>query len=146
MSGEHNAKVTFDKTDLSSRGVMGFLIGLAITVVLIHLVLWGAYKYMSRSEIRPAPTENPIRTSNQQMQRAGGDPQVQFPAPRLQADPVADMNRFRVREDEHLSTYGPAGEGRARIPIEQAMEIVAHTGLPTRPAQLAKASGTGIKP
>ena len=144
MSGEHNKKVLFDKTDLSSRGVMGFLVALGISLVLIHVILWGVYKYMSRTEVQAAPTENPIRTSDQQMRRAGGDPQVLFPAPRLQPDPVADMNRFRVREDELLSTYGPAGEGRARIPIAQAMEIVAQTGLPTRPA--AKAGGTGTKP
>lgn len=144
-SHERNPEVTFESRDLSSRGVLGFLVGLAIAAVLIHLILWGIYKYVARQSISPVATQNPIRTSNSEMRQVGGDPQVVFPAPRLQADPVADMNKLRAHEDEILNSYGWADQasGKVRIPIDKAIGVVAETGLPTRPAQAPPA---GAKP
>ncbi len=133
-----NPKVTFESRDLSSRAVLSFLIVLGIAVVLVHLALWGIYKYMAGSDLLYKPA-NPIITSNRAMRRAGGDPQVMFPAPRLQPNPVADMNKLRVYEEEELNSYGwvDQAKGKVHIPIEQAMAIVARTGLPTRTPALA---------
>jgi len=137
-SQERNPQVKFESRDLSSRGVLGFLVALAIAAVLVHVILWGIYKYVVRQAMPPAATQNPIRTSNSEMRQARGDPQVAFPAPRLQADPIADMNQFRAHEEELLNSYGwvDQANGRVRIPIDEAIGIVAKTGLPTRsPAQ-----------
>ena len=133
-SDERNPKVTFESRDLSSRGVVGFLIALALAGVLVHVILWGLYKYVVRSNMPPAAVQNPIRTSNSEMRQAGGDPQIIFPAPRLQPEPVADMNKFRAHEDKVLSTYGwtDQANGKVHIPIDQAIQRVAETGLPTR--------------
>jgi hypothetical protein len=56
------------------------------------------------------------------------------PEPRLQETPALDLERFRAKEDETLSTYGWVDRqaGVVRIPIERAMEIVAREGLPKR--------------
>jgi hypothetical protein len=56
------------------------------------------------------------------------------PEPRLQETPAIDLVRFRAREDERLSTYGWVDRqgGVVRIPIDRAMQIVAHEGLPSR--------------
>ena len=61
----------------------------------------------------------------------------QFPAPRLQTDDgnqdVADLH---AREDLLLENYSWAdhAQGKVRIPIEHAMELLAERGLPQAPA------------
>jgi hypothetical protein len=55
-------------------------------------------------------------------------------APLLQPSPSVDMQAQRARERRLLATYGwvdPA-EGRVRVPIERAMELVLEEGLPAR--------------
>ncbi|MFB3813200.1 MAG: hypothetical protein ACE14L_03740 [Terriglobales bacterium] len=130
-----NPDVTYDATDMSARGVFGFLFVLAIAVGLVIVLLWGLYKYAMKGEVELRPSISPpIVTGERKMQRVGGDPAVTFPAPRLQPDPVADMNKFREREEEILNSYGwvDQARGTVHIPIEQAIQIVAKTGLPAR--------------
>ena len=60
-----------------------------------------------------------------------------FPTPRLQTDDgnqdVADLH---AREDLLLDNYSwiDQSEGKVRIPIERAMELIAQRGLPVAPA------------
>ena len=56
------------------------------------------------------------------------------PEPRLQAVPAQDLEAFRARELERLSTYGWVDRqaGVVHLPIERAMELVAKDGLPVR--------------
>lgn len=128
-----NPEVNYDRTDMSVRAIVGFLIFLAIAGVIMHLVLWGLYKNFAKGYMAPAPTANPIASSTKQLPQ--GDPVRSFPAPRLQPDPVADLNKFRVSEEEVLHSYAwiDQNAGLARIPIEQAMKAIAQQGLPTRP-------------
>jgi hypothetical protein len=67
------------------------------------------------------------------------DPTRRFPKPTLQSDDVVDLAKMRSDEDEILSTYGWVDQknGVARIPIDEAMKMVAQQGLPARPQQLA---------
>ena len=135
---------------MSAKAIVGFLIALAISGVFMHLVLWSVYKYYAGSEKAPTPTAGPIMSSTRQLPQ--GDPERTFPAPRLQSDDVADMNKFREYEDQVLNTYGwiDQNAGVAHIPIDQAMQTLAEQGLPTRPqspdsaaTQQAQAPATG---
>ncbi|MFN0007842.1 MAG: hypothetical protein ACKVXR_08030 [Planctomycetota bacterium] len=56
------------------------------------------------------------------------------PEPRLQANPAIDLDAFRARESDRLSTYGWVDRqaGVVHVPIERAMELVAKDGLPVR--------------
>jgi hypothetical protein len=142
LSGpEHvqNPEVSFEPRDLSARGVIGFLIALAILGVILQVGLWGYYKYLAAGYLESRPVTNPIGTSKKQLEMVGGDPAVMFPSPRLQPDPVADLNKFRVREEEELNSYGWTDQaaGKVHIPIERAIDIVAETGLPVRPGTQA---------
>jgi hypothetical protein len=135
----------YERRDLSPRAIFGFLVALGIGALLMHVALWSMYKYVTGANLfRPAG--NPIMTSNREL-RPMGDPAVTFPAPRLQPDPVADENKFRAYEDEVLNTYGWVNRqtGVVHIPIEQAIDIVAERGLPTRaaPAETSSASDVG---
>ena len=55
------------------------------------------------------------------------------PAPRLQASPTRDMQEMRRTENTRLQSYGWIDQtaGIARIPIDQAMELLATRGLPS---------------
>jgi hypothetical protein len=52
--------------------------------------------------------------------------------PLLQADPVADLLAFRAEEEKALSSYAwvDEGQGKVRIPVEEAMRILAERGMP----------------
>jgi hypothetical protein len=60
-----------------------------------------------------------------------------FPTPRLQTDDgnqeIADLH---AKEDLLLEHYSWANQsqGKVRIPIERAMELIAQSGLPVAPA------------
>ena len=60
-----------------------------------------------------------------------------FPTPRLQTDDgnqeIADLH---AKEDLLLENYSWAdqSQGKVRIPIERAMELIAQSGLPVAPA------------
>lgn len=59
------------------------------------------------------------------------------PEPRLQTEPVLDLQKLRARDAERLSTYAwvDRDAGVVRLPIERAIEILAARGLPAREAK-----------
>lgn len=58
------------------------------------------------------------------------------PAPRLEIAPRAVLETLRRDEDRLLHSYGwvDRAQGRVRIPIEHALELIDRRGLPVRPA------------
>jgi hypothetical protein len=69
-----------------------------------------------------------------------------FPTPRLQTDDgnedVAELHR---RENLLLENYSrvDGSQGKVRIPIERAMELIAQRGLPVAPSPAQQALMTG---
>jgi hypothetical protein len=140
-----NPLVDFDRTDLSPRGILLFLIGLLICGAFIELVLWGMFRFMARSDVLfPQPQSNPMAVS-----RSAPPPTVSrsifqnapsvdlgvFPEPRLQVNDAGDMSRFLASENELLNPPQPFKDsnGAIHIPVSQAMKIIAERGLPVRP-------------
>lgn len=153
VSGEHirHPDVQYERRDLSARAVITFFISLAIAGVFVQVLVWAYFKYLGRSQFAGTPTTNPIMTSNRQLQEVGGDPALRFPAPRLQPDPPADLSKFRQREDQILNSYGWVDQnaGIVHIPIEQAIDVLAKSGLPMRPpgpGQRVPAAQSDAKP
>jgi hypothetical protein len=76
------------------------------------------------------------------------DPEAMtVPLPNLQAHPTLELTAFRAREDSVLHSYGWVDKeaGVVRIPIAEAMRILAERGLPrvVAPAESPKpAPGT----
>jgi hypothetical protein len=54
------------------------------------------------------------------------------PEPRLQVNAPADLRALRAREDAQLNSYGWVDRKAetVRIPIAQAMQLLAQRGLP----------------
>jgi hypothetical protein len=75
--------------------------------------------------------------NNPDMQKKVAELTQTFPTPRVQTDDgnqdVADLHR---RENLLLDNYSrvDGSDGRVRIPIERAMELIAQRGLPVAPA------------
>jgi hypothetical protein len=127
-----NPEVSYDRTDMSAKAIVGFFIFLAIAGIFMHLILWGLYKRFAGAYKADTQLANPIYSSTRQLP---GDPVRSFPAPRLQPDDVADMNKFRADEEIILNTYDwvDQQQGTVRVPIEQAIKALAQQGLPVRP-------------
>jgi hypothetical protein len=142
-----NPGVLYDPTDLSARAVIVFLLFLALGGIIITSSMWGLYKYLAGDRYSPHPTTRPVGTSSQQLAEVGGDPALNFPPPRLQPDPVADLNKFRMREEETLNSYGwvDRANGKVHIPIERAIDVVAQVGLPVRPNSPTASQSPGAR-
>jgi len=125
----------YDRSDLGASGIVSFLIGLAITVVFIHLIIWGFVKAYTHFE--PHAMARTSAILEPQPAPPQGDPVTRFPAPQLQPDPVADMNKYREAVEQELNSSGwvNQNDGVAHIPVERAIDLVAQRGLPVRPAQ-----------
>jgi hypothetical protein len=136
VSYTHNPGGAHEHRDINVRGIFGFLLTLAVAAILIQVVLFAMFKYLKGSYVEPQMS--PLVSKSGPTQ---AEPSHQFPQPRLQADPVRDLNKLRMTEDKIL--HGPPvwldqNGGIVRIPIEQAMQLTLEHGLPTQPAAAAK--------
>jgi hypothetical protein len=140
-----HSEVRYDLSDLSARGIYIFLVGLAVGTGIIVLLIWGLTGYFSRRETQAVKPRTEVAVPARVM---SGDPAQRFPAPRLQPDPVSDLNRFRAQEEERLDSYGWVDEkaGVVHIPIERAIELLAEHGLPVRPAPESAAKAETRRP
>src|SRR5690349_20533297 len=156
MKHVQHPDASYGRSDLGARGIISFLIGLAITVVFIHLIVWGFVRAYTHFEPKAVARTSAI--IEPLMVPPKGDPALRFPAPQLQPDPVADLNKYREAVEQQLNPAGWVDQkaGIAHIPVERAIELVAQRGLPVRPQQpqtqqaqsgtgASAASGTGAK-
>jgi len=132
----HGNDSGFERQDLGSRPVFGFLISLAIMGVLIYYVIWGIFYFLdsfNRRYQQPAHTPlvqvepNPREVPSTRIRR--------FPEPRLEENERTELAGFRYGEEEKLNSYGWVDQkaGIAHIPISQAIELVSERGLATQP-------------
>ena len=102
-----------------------FAAGLFVVAVIVHLLVWVLFGYLSGRETRLGAREHPLALTRE----------TQLPPePRLQINPREDLRDLRAHEDEVLTSYGwvDKNTGVVRIPIEEAMKIVVQKGLPAR--------------
>lgn len=137
INGEpHNPSVTYDRSDLSARGILIFFLVLAIFGVLVQLAVVGMYAGLTKITEKHDPEGSPLaakevtprsgiltNTANVDVQR--------FPEPRLQFDDTRDMTNFLQKEATALTAPQQDTQGIARMPIDQAMKAV----LPKLPAR-----------
>ena len=131
-----NPEVFYERRDLSARGVLGFLVGLGITGLLIHIVLWGMYSYLDNFHQRHQPEPNPlvlVHNEGRGSNVSAADAE-KFPTPRLETSEHADLEAEHKREQSLLYNEGVDPKtGVVHISIDRAMSLLAQRGLPTRP-------------
>lgn len=135
-SAGHNKEAGFEREDLGPKPILVFLVLLTLGCVLVAIALRGLYSYLDGYENRRQPVQNPLAAPTRADTRVVEPGDVaKFPAPRLETNEPAEINDFRIQEEQKLHSYSWIDEqvGVVRIPINRAMELVAQRGLPTRP-------------
>jgi len=142
----------YEVTDVNVNGIVVFLASLAAFVGVFFVVCFGMGKVINTTiiesdgpsnqwnKIGPQPRESKRDdlTSNAVMEQQKLREMVQrFPTPRLQTDDgnqeIADLH---AKEDLLLNNYSWAdqSQGKVRIPIDKAIELLAQRGLPVAAA------------
>ena len=155
MLGSHgpkdiDASAGYEQSDVKVTGIIVFLTSLAIFVAVCGVVTYGIGKLINAELNREdGPNTKWTTDADAQIRKLGNfptNPELQnkiaemtqkFPTPRVQTDDgnldVADLHE---REDLLLDNYSWAdrSQGKVRIPIERAMQLIAQKGLPVAPA------------
>ena len=143
VSHIRNVEVTHEKSDVSVRGVMMFVIVLTIAGIAIHFGVALLFKYFTAQEAKePGPGPMALKTQQERLP----------PEPRLQAAkgfqiklengqtigleralPQAEYRLLRQQWEENLKTGLKDSSGKVvGMPIDAAIEKVASEGLPSR--------------
>jgi hypothetical protein len=143
-----NPAVDYDRTDLSPRGILVFLVGLLVAGIFIELVIWGMFRFLSHSPFFAKGNQSPMvnaqklpppKVEGVDFENTTGTNPSNFPEPRLQTDDVVDMKNLLKSEHKILYPAQPFLDknGTVHLPITEAMKLIEERGLPVRPAESA---------
>jgi hypothetical protein len=142
----------YEVTDVSVRGILVFLAGLFISVGVFFVFCFGLGILINNGLKKADGAPNKWNTNsaasagklkNMESNPAAVQQQLQqltqtFPTPRLQGDDGnQDLADLHAREELLLDHYSwvDRSQGKVRIPIERAMELIAQRGLPVAAKQ-----------
>jgi hypothetical protein len=148
----------YEASDVSATGIAVFLTSLMAFLVVFFVICWGMGRVINNQLVKrdgPPNKWNRLETgastlpknmaSNPAMEQQELQQLTQkFPTPRLETDDGnQDLADLHVRESLMLDHYSwvDRSQGKVRIPIERAMELVVQRGLPVAPG-----SGPGHLP
>lgn len=123
-----NPEVSFERKDVNVFQITAFGIGLLIACIVVVFAMWAMFDFLySRESAKNADNPNAAMM---------GQRQALPPEPRLQAEPKVELKDLRSDEDAILNSYAwiDPNKGIVRIPIGQALDIVAQKGLPSKPS------------
>jgi len=123
MSEHGQSPIDYERKDVDTEGVLHVGAVVIVVTILSSVLVLFLFNFMV-DRARKADPPNPPLARHEQ----GRKP----PEPRLQEMPFKDISELRADERQLLEASGWVDEasGIARIPIAQAMKIVAETGLP----------------
>lgn len=148
--------VEFEHEDLSTRGVFGFFVGLAITGVIIYFIVSAMYTFLDKYEQSQMTASSPLmkaedsamvgarRVTQDYVEKKFSD----NGAPLLEVDERGQLHKYVLDQEKHLNSYGWVDEkaGVAHIPIARAMELMSQRGLPVyQPGSASQASTASQK-
>lgn len=140
MMNHGHPDTEFEREDLSTRGVFAFMIGLAVTGIVIYFIIVGMYSFLDKYERSQMATASPLMTSKGAISRVvtQEDMDKAFKdngAPMLETNERGQFHDFLLNQEDQLNSYGWVDEkaGVAHIPIERAMDLIAQRGLPVAP-------------
>jgi hypothetical protein len=139
MSGpsNENPDVRYEKKDINPRSTLWFGVWVLVIMVVVAFLMKPLYDVLVAREVATQPKAAYVDDP---------DPKaIEPPAPRLQVTPERDLAALRAQEDAILASYAwiEKDRGIVRIPIEEAMRIVAENGLPTFPPPEETEPGEG---
>ncbi|MEP6714985.1 MAG: hypothetical protein ABJC09_05390 [Terriglobia bacterium] len=129
---EGNPQVSHERRDVNVFQITAFGIGLLISCIVVVFAMWAMFDFLYHREDMKNAQIPPSMMRNR--------PTLP-PEPRLQGipepiQPHVELEQLHADEDAILNNYGwldPA-KGTVRIPIDQAIDMVAQKGLPSKPS------------
>jgi hypothetical protein len=117
-----NEEAFIESDGVSYRGIVVFVVILAVTTFICQGIVVGMFKYMDAKAVESSPSRAALAAPT------GTQP----PLPNLLLDEPANLKHFATTEDEALHTYGweDKNAGVVRIPIHRAKELLLERGLP----------------
>jgi hypothetical protein len=140
----------YEASDVSATGIAVFLASLLAFVAVFFVFCYGMGSVINNQLVKRDGPSNKWNTleygSGQVPKNMASNPAMEqqqlleltrkFPTPRLETDDGnQDLADLHVRESLLLDHYSwiDRGQGKVRIPIERAMELIAQHGLPVIP-------------
>ncbi|HXJ35173.1 MAG TPA: hypothetical protein VMS22_14165 [Candidatus Eisenbacteria bacterium] len=113
----------YEERDVSFRPVVAAAFALLAVIVGTFVLMWVLNRGLVARETEESPPASPLAASYGRQEP---------PAPRLQDNPRRDLAELRARDQKLLDTYGwiDRDEGRVRIPVARAMELMLAEGKP----------------
>lgn len=128
----------YETRDANVRSVFNFLVILGAALVASALLCWGLFRHFSKQQT-DASVSSPF-----------GDTRPLPLGPELQVNPRQDWLKYHDQQEQSLETYEwqNRGAGIVRVPIERAMELLVHKGLPVQNpgSQAAESAPAKISP
>jgi hypothetical protein len=114
----------YEKRDVNTRAITYASVVLFMLVIASLLSMYWVFDYFSKTQ-KLGPTASPFIDVRQLP-----------PEPRLQVQPLEDLNRVRQSQEDMLNSYDwtDRANGNVRVPIDRAMDLIIERGLPTRPS------------
>ena len=121
--------VHHERRDANISGVLVLGLGLFLMIVVVLVAMRWVFAGFLVHAPTTIPSPSPLATER-----------VIPPAPRLEIANGEDLKQLRQSEDAVLNSYGWVDRetGQVRIPIGQAIDVLAQKGLPTRSAEETK--------
>lgn len=147
-----NIDVTHEASDVSVSGILKFVVGLTVFAVVVHVLMWGMFRFLNSQEAGKEPPPGPMAMTEQE--RRPPDPKLQSApgfgvklengqwVPLENREPQAEYRVLREQWDQTLREGGRDQSGKiVGLPIDQAMQKVLEKGLPSRAQTEANQSG-----
>jgi len=150
-----NIDVTHEASDVSVGGILKFVIGLTVFAVVVHILMWGVFRFFNAQEAGKEPQPGPMAMTEQE--RRPPDPKLQAApgfgvklengqwVPLENREPQAEYRVLREQWGDQLnctSTDSLRVSVKSCTPIDQAMQKVLEAkGLPSRPEAETNSGG-----
>ena len=157
---------TYDR-EINLKAIGKWMGGLLILAIVIQILMWWLLRGLEGFDKRNDPQLLPIERETKLHEELPPEPRLQVGVgfERLQTEVLKeeqpgtdrtpgtrsdfeDMQALRKREDEALSTpsWIDRGQGRVRVPIDVAMEVIASRGAAAEAPPTAPADGQQPQP
>jgi hypothetical protein len=125
---EVNPGVSHERRDVNVFQISAFGIGLLLSCIVVVFAMWALFDFLFSRE----DAKNSSNPAALMMKQENTVP----PEPRLQAEPKVELKDLRADENAILDSYGwiNPDKGIVRIPIDEAINIMAQKGLPSKPS------------
>lgn len=139
-----NEDVAHEESDVNVRGILWFVVGLAILTAVSFGLMRGLFILFEKQAEWSEPAAAPLARKGKDL--LPPEPRLQL-APGHEIHPLEELKELRKKDKEELSTYGEAepGSGAVRLPIKVAEQKFLASNPPVR-QQPQPASGGGAQP